>query len=1056
MESTGFNFGVDPQELVLTLVAFAAQHEFFEMLYAPDNILGWLTIAFGLIGFVSLLLLPANWTAKVIFPWLFLMIVIVARPLGEPFFFSDPITSASNVVNQPVCPGGVLDQEECKRIVGTNQAVKVKNILESRGELVDSSFKMFSPIAATLHVVNTLREGIAVELTGLGEKSLDKHITSIETVRRSATASSHATYALANFQSTCGQRDANFARLAAVPLASALREHGSVIEKMETEPMSAVDALIMFDNFASFRERGSNFAPPLVCATSNNLPVCEDNAYTKDPVIKDLFGKNLRGIFGPKTILLREEQDFERVMAVSEPSEAGDGDEEDPEAQYAMRNIGIDEVRGNLNERVFNKISGDYEKLAEQNVTIAMPLNARAILEKRYDDLDDFSSELDGIVQEIEDISLDTYRKRGAITGALLAGAGAGALVIFTSVCGAVTGGFCLLIVGAGVGLGAWAGLELGDDYGTASIEAKEDKAMEMGNKGVIMSIDNCADLHMFTNLQLSIATINFSYLVRELSDVLADNKDILESNGNDLMGLSARERMDYVLNASIERGKAECEGLSDKRPRRKGVEIAKSAKERCLDRNNVSQLNQMQALYKSERVNQSQAAVGAFIDNAHDTKFGGQGFQLVANLGEKAGPFGIWFKTILGGFGAGTYSAIMPVLVSYASALIIIMTPLLFMIGLAVPTWAGGVILLPILVVAYFQLTKVIFILIGIISSVFIAARDANLVTGVTAGFADLVMATAYTAAFLLTGIIMFALKNPFGAVQQVAGQSDTVSTISGQEALQIAGTAYGITQIPGKAASLKEGTDKALGSASANLEAKTGVRTAGLLSQDMQRHRGEQMQTLAQQEAQADTQSKLSYEDHKNRASGQTKAAEEKALAETAEANKNKNLIGPSPTGQKEHNGNVVNVEKLNNALDSLAAAAAKAGGEIDEAGVVGTYGVGGKFDAKALHRDGTVAYKYNEDALKEYNEKVPEKQRINVETMIENGDAERMVDNEGNKTGEIRIVEHHGYLTNKTGSPSGGSGGPGGGGQSGPGILGPDGRPARGGGNDDNNNT
>src|SRR5690606_14091572 len=105
----------------------------------------------------------------------------------------------------------------------------------------------------------------------------------------------------------------------------------------------------------------------------------------------------------------------------------------------------------------------------------------------------------------------------------------------------------------------------------------------------------------------------------------------------------------------------------------------------------------------------------------------------------------------LFGGVEAGTYSAIMPMLLSYFLALTIMVTPLLYLVGLLAPSWAPGIIAAPIVGVVYFKMVEISFLLVKGIFAVFqkVSKHSVSLVDGNIADFHDILLGMGYTMAF-------------------------------------------------------------------------------------------------------------------------------------------------------------------------------------------------------------------------------------------------------------------------------------------------------------------
>jgi hypothetical protein len=164
----------------------------------------------------------------------------------------------------------------------------------------------------------------------------------------------------------------------------------------------------------------------------------------------------------------------------------------------------------------------------------------------------------------------------------------------------------------------------------------------------------------------------------------------------------------------------------------------------------------------------------------------------VAAAAGEGLAPVAVFFKALFGGFEAGTYSGIMPSLITWFIALTILCTPLIYMIGLIIPQWSFGVLLTPIITVLYFKSVELSFVL---IKQVFHLLSGKNSLTGeiqetALRNFHDILLGMAYTSAFAVSLVLLFGLRNPAGLIQGLAGKVDNMAKVSAQEAMAMVGT--------------------------------------------------------------------------------------------------------------------------------------------------------------------------------------------------------------------------------------------------------------------------
>ena len=1013
--------GVDPNQIAMVTSSFAAQADLFDQFAGLESAskLDVFTSIFGLIGFTYIGVFHTAWRAIVILPWLVILIIMT---LGTSYTGGNLIfTKIQPGSGQIERPGDFLNSytsEEIDSIMASSPENEEQEIVKTylsmgpkpADSLTDAKalqLEMFGPQIAVIHALNVMRVHVAASFAAPGHRTLSGRVSAAQAFKNARTNDFRVGYAQTQFRTVCGTGKGG--GYFAVSPTQIEKAHKDIYDYWEDKEITFYDFLVLHDLFYDNQRELSGYietSDAITGGDSSEFARFLTPPFITGDAVNDLPGKNTIWFDSPTINILESYAVASEITGnlnwvnVTTPG-------------IVLNIVKTQSLKNQLKKFAdpddrtkkwdsFRSLVGSMPSSEAQKenfmgtpVTIMLPvLNTLGNLSNRnfwtwlnhVAQIKNCNDFHNYLFQVINDLADETT------------GINAAAAEFFSE-------GFSKCQdAGDPVCKGrSWDELTGDEQQRVALAQVKEQAARDAKR--------SCAK----------------EGAIAGVADGFLSNDDELQTGGIPGIVMS---------------------GIASMFSRAVVCQSEKQATEEAKGQVHLALLSHIAG-------NDAVISEGILENFLATNQFRAPLRKIAKSLGEGVAPALIWVTSMFGGFAAGTYAALMPLIVTWGLSLMIVMTPFLYLMGLIIPAWSLMILATPIIGILYLKTVEITFVLIKGIFEIFKQIIESDPGTDFdTEAMYDLILGIAYTSSFALSLFLLFGLKNPAGVAQQAGSTGDKTAQIDGNVALKIAGTAAAIAAVPGKGMALAGAAKAGAGKVAATSErmgASSGFAQglASLGGQAGRKALGESHAQHAQEEAQTDALSKLSYEDHQKRASGQTKAAEDKALAETAEANNNKNLIGSSPTGQKEHNGNVVNVEKLNNALDSLAVAAANAGGEIDEAGVVGTYGVGGKVDTKALHRDGTVAYKYNEKALNEYNAKAPEGGKINVETMIENGDAERILDKEGNKTGEIRIVEHHGYLTNKTGSPGGGSDGPsGGGGDTGGGNtpVGTDGRPLR----------
>ncbi|MCP4355000.1 MAG: conjugal transfer protein TraG [Proteobacteria bacterium] len=115
--------------------------------------------------------------------------------------------------------------------------------------------------------------------------------------------------------------------------------------------------------------------------------------------------------------------------------------------------------------------------------------------------------------------------------------------------------------------------------------------------------------------------------------------------------------------------------------------------------------------------------------------------------------------KGVFLGVEAGAYAIILPIIKDILTAFVIVLTPILFLIGLMVPKWAPGVILTSLIALAYLQMIDVVMLIV----TTALSAVEKAITSGDLAELEDhksflmCIWAMAYMASFAITAFLMF-----------------------------------------------------------------------------------------------------------------------------------------------------------------------------------------------------------------------------------------------------------------------------------------------------------
>lgn len=164
-------------------------------------------------------------------------------------------------------------------------------------------------------------------------------------------------------------------------------------------------------------------------------------------------------------------------------------------------------------------------------------------------------------------------------------------------------------------------------------------------------------------------------------------------------------------------------------------------------------------------------------------------------------------------GFATGSFAALMPRFVSWMTALLIVMTPFLYMMGLLVPAWSMSILIMPLIAVLYLQSVQIVYV---VIKGAF-SGLDAFIVSGgeqsLHLAMYDLILGVMYISVFLLTAFMLFNLNDAGALVKQMSGKLDSAATIDAKEVLAGAASVAALASVPGKIAGAGMGAVSAAG---------------------------------------------------------------------------------------------------------------------------------------------------------------------------------------------------------------------------------------------------
>jgi hypothetical protein len=782
-----WTFGLSQSEIEMNVLGFGVQNNLFRLIYDNDgsqiDFMTDLAIAFSLIGFSIILLTLGRLSFAQVFGWFILFLITLVRPVGDTAFFTKLSEQNSPEIYQSACRGLSLTQRECVEAAGAqtpNRTTFVQQA-ESRGY---RDIYAYTPQLVSINALNRINQGLADQFLLPGQRLLDGVQPAMEALRRGRTSSEGTNFHLSQFLAVCANSDSG----AALRLASAyvpytqLERQGSndILNALRERRIRASDAIQLFlqyDNYAQ-RHHGSELAslllPPLVCPPRGcsgqgswnvrdaNLPVHEQ----------------IPAILRPITV--NSAEDFVRV-------------------RDNRRTVHADTL-ALLNRLQRSETNTINRMLNEQHLSLAVPLSSNAIAATmRFESAQSGADPGINIGPTVNAVGTALGAVGGCAAGGLAGGQAAGVVgagLAATGV-GAIPGailtgaGAVLGCIGGAIGAGAIAHAALPKVWDVNIPIIGGSGSARTPNPEPVYIVQNCADFHRLTDARLFVDTA----LANRLSETYGQ---VVQSGRlpEDFQNMSPQQRAMVALHEQLEAQRQRCnERWFASRRASCVAEAERNIGELIAYTHTMAVNNTLPSILASEQIRAGSSP--QMIGNLRNFMIG---------AGDVFAPIGVELRAMWGGFEAGTYAKIMPFIVSFGTALVIMITPFLYVIGLLVPMWSISILLIPIVGVLYFQLVKTVFMLINVIANTMIGAHSQGMITSQNAAFSDIILGTGYTMAFILSAGLLFALKNPAAIIQNVAGKADGLSQISWQQAVATAYIGQKAVSMAGNALSPKK----------------------------------------------------------------------------------------------------------------------------------------------------------------------------------------------------------------------------------------------------------
>lgn len=736
------NYGFTPQEISLTIAGFAVQSGFIDAMggIAPiesgggteRGLLYYLFRVFGLIGFTLLVFMWRKIGMAAILAWCVIMIMVLVRPVSDSLFFIN--LTDDPALKRAVTYGGIGDDTTTRAAIGdvaSNDLISYEAMLKTKYADLDwGRIYGITLHAKIIDVMNNLNFAIATEIMPMGAKMIERSNAFINAATQARSLDDEAAYHIAEYAQLCG--GVGGPNMTFDLYRDAVKK--PEFEELTKSTISAEAAINMYQQYANYRAANqaknleTPLLPPLVLFCDGfNTYGCEEGAARRAPEV-DIFNP-VRNKLLPMTYSSGASNPWGRHIEVAD----------------VVKNVGDMKAY----------VGVDPQVLQDTKVMLVVPTNFERMRENLEKTLEERGSAIDP--------NRACRHMRQIQEG---------------------DGSF-----------GAWASCLFGaePDPNDPAVQAymREARSYDAGKTpfgdGKVMLVSTCADLHQVKSARQMASNDIESQLSDSYEAAMKKVAADLKRTGKvtDFSALSADDQARHVQDALVASAGIEC--MQQSMSHHSGM-INETARKACLQSRREEAERLMSYAMANKAMNET-ARMRGIMANAMAPEFSSGVRQFASDIGSFVAPIAIWFKGLLGGFQAGTYSQIMPMVITFGINLLLIISPLLMLLGILLPMYAFNALLLPILGLAYFQLVKTTFLLVKTVAYIFMAQEGIGSQIDQAAKMQDIALGNAYGMAFLLTAALMALLRNPSALIQQIAGKADAASSVSFQEVMAAGG---------------------------------------------------------------------------------------------------------------------------------------------------------------------------------------------------------------------------------------------------------------------------
>ena len=789
-----FILGTSPEHAAITLYGFMQQNILFDafsgrlpgMSGTPLEFLQEITTLFSMIGLLVLIFSPSLWKAKYIVSWVFLFVLVaLGGSSGSEFSYNlnrtedlmflnksidgDSTACTTDEMRNGVCYkkhpniaamerhmpmdtiGGVLTERE---MAGQN-----KIVMNGTGN-PELYVLAFLPQVYLIYATNRFKTSLENALYDLNTRNFNKKKQALQVMISAQTPSPQINLWLSVFDQICASRaGVSTAALVTAGQSGVQNVLNSNLLSQKFKFGDLVDVVLKTTILETY---DNNIVPPAIDIVSSNRA----HSGITDIITKFLSDKQLKSVKDENGRLVSDHEDAIRQYTINFPETA-----ENDTWMSVMRLFSDSSTANNVNQLIYyDDLSSDAaNKKVKDHLTnsILAKLESRRVYENNGASIKDHP-----ISQVPADLIMPKYLiSRTDIATHAANGGGAGNSAN-TSCSNLFNRDTCSLEF---------------MNPGSVNLPSGVTSALSSVPRGEFLRINNCNDmlkhLEVYYRQAQQLDMLDFEEKLSSYTSKLAGNSPHSAYSARIPKHVKAMSTYIKELNTmSLQCDEENATGTGSNTDR--STAAWKACAEKYID--------PIVKHYSQSAINNSIAQDKRNISNFYSEQYNSlkEGATGAAHsLGEAftdmwTGPLA-GLKSIGVGFQSGAYSHILPIIKNILIAFILVGTPILFLLGLLVPSWAPGVIITSLVSILFLQMTDVIMvvvqtILVAIEQPIYAIAQTTSDDATDYQAFMEVIWGMAYMSVFGITAFFMFAAGNSKAIMTKMAGLDGTVKSIS------------------------------------------------------------------------------------------------------------------------------------------------------------------------------------------------------------------------------------------------------------------------------------